>query len=611
MDDVTPDWSMAGPDLQALIDSLPVGILHWDRRRTPFYVSNRAMRELMGAPADGPFPVRGSGISGMVEADRDRIADALRRGEAFEGVVTTSTPGGTKRQLHLRVQGTADLGWSRATPAESDAHAPIEQSARRERFAPLFEHSLVAMFLLDPGGLVLTANPAAARLLGRDSVSELLSRRFDVGQFLPDERLRAALLAELRTRGFVAGREVPLTRADGSQAWVRLDLAVNPDDGFIEMVATDIDEERAATGALRDSERRYRGIFENAVVGVIQMTRDCEILTANRYAARLFGYESVEAFAERWRGEHASTCDEFRQRMATLDASTRESVSEHELLGGTAIRWVRVLQHLDVEAGTVDAFVVDITAEKEAQAERERLIRELGLRATERRQLVRRLLSAGEEERREVAHEIHDGPVQLLAGSLMFLTSAQQEREQQRIETADDYVERGTTYLRTALVELRRVMAHLRPAVLDDLGLTSAIASAGEAALAPYGMSLRVEELGAPGGLDSATEMVLFRVAQEGTTNAGKHSHGAHVGITLDYRDPERLRLVVSDDGEGFDSESAFASADGHHLGLLGLKERVDLVGGTFGIESSPEHGTTITVDVPRHVDGEVEIEPD
>ncbi|MCA9850133.1 MAG: sensor histidine kinase, partial [Dehalococcoidia bacterium] len=61
----------------------------------------------------------------------------------------------------------------------------------------------------------------------------------------------------------------------------------------------------------------------------------------------------------------------------------------------------------------------------------------------------------------------------------------------------------------------------------------------------------------------------------------------------------------------GFDSESAFASADGHHLGLLGLKERVDLVGGTFGIESSPEHGTTITVDVPRHVDGEVEIEPD
>lgn len=610
MDEVTLDWSITGPDLQALLDSLPTGILHWDRRRSPFYVSNRAMRELMGAPADGPFPVRGSGFGGMVEADRNRIAEALRRGDAFDGVVTTATPGGTKRELHLRVQGNADLGWSLATLA-SEAPARFEQSVRRERFTPLFEHSLVAMFLLDHTGLVLTANPAAAKLLGRASVTELLSHRFDVRQFMPDDALRTALLDELGERGFVAGREVPLTRTDGSEAWVRLDLAVNPDDGFIEMVATDIDEERAATEALRDSERRYRGIFENAVVGVIQMTPECEILTANRYAARLFGYQSVEALARGWRGEHPTTCDELRQRIAELGAGQQESVSEHDVhsTGGTT-RWVRVLQHLDVEAGIVDAFVVDITAQREAQAERERLIRELGLRATERRQLVRRLLSAGEEERRQVAHEIHDGPVQLLAGSLMFLTSAQQEREQKRTETADDYVERGTTYLRTALVELRRVMAHLRPAVLDDLGLTSAITSAGEAALAPYRMRVRVEELGAPGPLDAATEMVLFRVAQEATTNAGKHSHGTHVGVTLDYSDPERLRLVVSDDGEGFDSEAAFTSADGHHLGLLGLKERVDLVGGSFRIESSAR-GTAITVDVPRHADSGLDVGAD
>src|SRR3546814_3211249 len=94
--------------------------------------------------------------------------------------------------------------------------------------------------------------------------------------------------------------------------------------------------------------------------------------------------------------------------------------------------------------------------------------------------------------------------------------------------------------------------------------------------------------------------MVRFRVAQEATTNAAKHSEGHEVRILVDHRDPEGLTLTVMDDGKGFDLEAAFAEAAGHHLGLLGLQERVYLVGGSFTIESRPAHGTRIAVTVPR-----------
>ena|GEM_PF-1500197 len=728
-------WALDIEGVQALIDSLPVGVLHWDAARTPFYISNPAVRRILGVAPDQPFPARGSGMGGIVEPFRSQVAEAVRRGEPFDGNVAVATPSGELRHLELRVRGNSERGWSitrliSATVTEGvpETLAPIEEEPAEvpsPRFSPLFEHSRVAMFLLDPSGLVLTANPAAALLLGRESIAELLEHRFDVRDFVTDEALRTSLLEELRERGYVAGREVPFTRVDGETAWVLLDLAVNPTDGFIEVVATDIGEERSgrialqnrerrfrrlfenaivgmwqadinasrvlksnlrlaqilgydtleqsdakwrtdfphlqwgldvelrnalangvshfereretkrpdgstvwtksfmtfnpeegtadgivlditaereAERALRESELRYRSIFENAVVGVIQLGADGALQAANRFAARIFGYASAEEFTAQWMTNHQYAARVLRQEIDRLAlAPTHESEVELEVqaLDGST-RCILVRSHLDVDAGTTNAFLRDVTAERTARAESERLIRELDIRATERRQLVRRLLHAGEEERRQIAHEIHDGPAQLLAGSLMFLTSAQQERQRGRSEQEEDYLERGTDYLRIALDELRRVMAHLRPAVLDDLGLVSAIQSTAEAAVAPYGMSARVEQLGEAEHLEQSTEMVLFRVAQEGTTNAGKHSNGTTIEITIDYRDPSGVTLTVTDDGEGFDTGAVFAEADGHHLGLLGLQERVYLVGGSFAIMSAPEHGTRITVTVPR-----------
>lgn len=590
---------------QAFIDSLPVGVIHWDRRRDPVYRYNAVARQNMGIAPGVPFPSRGSAMSGMVEPYRTRVAEAIRRGAPFDGRVTVTSPSGEVRHLRLRTRGDRERGWAITSLAPDDGtedgETDAEESPRHPRFAPLFEHSRVAMLLVDPTGLILTANEAAARLLGRSSVRELLPHRLEFRHLIPDDALRDGLFADLREHGYVAGREVPLTRADGSLAWVRLDLAVNEADGLIEVVATDIGLEREHRIALGESERRYRGIFEGAVVGVVQLTIGGGILAANRYSARTFGYDTVEGFLARASREVPDAMAAFdaeieRLRAGMQDDGARESRIE---AADGAERWIRVRSHIDAATGTVNVFLADITSERQAEAERERALRELELQATERRQLVRRLLQVGEDERRLVAHEIHDGPVQLLAGALMFLTSAQQEQERGRDALAEDYIERGATYLRTALAEIRRVMAHLRPAVLDDLGLLSAIHNTAEASLEPYRMRVRVDQLGEAAALDASTEMVLFRVAQEATTNAGKHSGGREVAITIDYREADHVVLTVEDDGKGFDTEATFAAADGHHLGLLGLRERVYLVDGGFAIRSTGE-GTRITVQVPR-----------
>ncbi|MGE3961702.1 MAG: ATP-binding protein [Dehalococcoidia bacterium] len=357
-----------------------------------------------------------------------------------------------------------------------------------------------------------------------------------------------------------------------------------------------------------DAPAIHRAILEGAPVGILRLARDGTVLLANNRAATLLGEASLEALVARWPREHGEFAAGLHARIDDLLAgSARESTAVHERPhADRASCWLRLTLARSEDADAVDVFIADVTPEQETAGERDRVISDLHRRAEERGELARRLLLVGEEERRRVAHDIHDGPAQLLAGSLMFLTSSRQERERGRHDVAEDYLDRGTDYLRTALADLRGVMASLRPAVLDDLGLASAISSAGEAALLPAGMRLNMHQLGEARTVDQSTEIVLYRIAQETIANAGQHSGAGVVDVVLDYRDPARITLVVGDDGDGSDPALPDAereeteAAEGYRLGLLGLQERVELVGGTFELVSSPGGGTRITVSVPR-----------
>jgi signal transduction histidine kinase len=204
-----------------------------------------------------------------------------------------------------------------------------------------------------------------------------------------------------------------------------------------------------------------------------------------------------------------------------------------------------------------------------------------------RRILLRRLLSAAEEERRRLARELHDEISQLLTVVQLSL---------ERLDPGDkvEEIERARGLLRKTQEEIHRIIFDLRPTLLDDLGLPVAIRWYAEKYLEREGLDvhLDVEE-----GLDlrDEIEIAAFRIYQEIVTNILRHARAETVSVEL-YQDDDRLVLTVEDDGTGFDVDLHTEGS-----GLVGMRERTNLVDGDLEIISSPGSGTTVrlTVQLP------------
>ncbi len=144
-----------------------------------------------------------------------------------------------------------------------------------------------------------------------------------------------------------------------------------------------------------------------------------------------------------------------------------------------------------------------------------------------------------------------------------------------------------------ALQDVRALAVELRPAALDDFGLGPAIERLAETFSERSGIETMVEA-NLEERLPPEIETTLYRVVQEALTNVVKHAGAEHVSIVISSRD-RSVAAIVDDDGRGFDAGDVRADA----LGLLGMRERLALVGGTLAVESSPESGTTIAAQVP------------
>jgi signal transduction histidine kinase len=232
-----------------------------------------------------------------------------------------------------------------------------------------------------------------------------------------------------------------------------------------------------------------------------------------------------------------------------------------------------------------------ITAERR-RFEVETELGEAYLRERMRSELLRNVIRAQEEERRRIARDLHDSAGQTVASILLGLKVAEGERTvpEMRARLADL---RGVAS--AAAGELRRLALELRPSVLDDLGLEAAVSRYAREFTERTGIPCSIRlELG-DRRVDPEVETVLYRVAQEALTNVTKYAAATRVRIRLSSRDG-RLRLVIRDDGKGFDP----GSADVHGLGLQGMRERADLIGGTLVIRSAVGDGTSVELEAPE-----------
>ena len=208
--------------------------------------------------------------------------------------------------------------------------------------------------------------------------------------------------------------------------------------------------------------------------------------------------------------------------------------------------------------------------------------------------LSRRLVEIQETERRYIARELHDQAGQILSSLMLGLGAMEKEADD------PDAVRVRSAELKlitdTVLDDLHRLAINLRPASLDHLGLIHALDGYVKSLAQSERLEIKFKAVGLTEDyrFSQEVEITLYRIVQEALTNVIRHAEATRVDVLLERREG-RMILVVEDNGKGFD-ESLTAS---NHLGLVGIRERAEMLGGTLTIESMPQHGTTLVVEVP------------
>ncbi|HXH98084.1 MAG TPA: GAF domain-containing sensor histidine kinase [Gaiellaceae bacterium] len=207
------------------------------------------------------------------------------------------------------------------------------------------------------------------------------------------------------------------------------------------------------------------------------------------------------------------------------------------------------------------------------------------------RDALHRVVGAQELERRRLARELHDETGQALTSILLALRSIEEAPSDEEMRSA---VREVRDLVRSTLQDVRQLAVELRPKALDDFGLVAALERLTESFVEQTGIAVEFQTALPEGRLQAEAETALYRIVQESLTNIVKHARASRVSVVLTRKD-DSVSVIVEDDGVGFEPGRAREGG----LGLVGMRERVGLLGGRLTVESRPGAGTTFVAEVP------------
>lgn len=527
------------------------------------------------------------------------------------------------------------------TAPQEDEDARVLRESR-ELFRLIVESARdFAIYTTDLERRVATWNPGAERLTGF-AEEEILGGSSDV-IFVPEDRQRGIPASEA-ARALAEGKaedERWHLRRDGSRFWGSgLMMPLRDEAGrfrglvkILRDLTTRKDaEDRLAVARreIEENEQRYRlMVSEVRDYGIFMLDPDGRVRTWNTGAERLKGYQAGEII-----GQHLSlffteedlAAGRPEQELRTAEAEGRNEAEGWRVRKDGSVFWANeVLTAIRTPDGVFRGFgkiVRDLTERKATEDALRRARDELELRVRERTselssalasleresevrrrteqarlELLRRLVTIQEDERQRISRELHDEMGQHLAALSLELKLVAEalpgglaaKARLSRLREITGQIGR----------EVHRLALELRPTALDDLGLRTALENYLDEWSERTGIAVEFHCSLGEERPDSLVETALYRIVQESLTNVLKHSGATRLGVVLGKLDG-RVQLIVEDNGRGFDPDSAPDSPDAAgRLGLLGMRERVAMVGGTFSIESTPGGPTTVFVNIP------------
>jgi PAS domain S-box-containing protein len=440
----------------------------------------------------------------------------------------------------------------------------------------VFESMSDAVIVVDEQNRIVDLNLAAQRL-AYDTASKAVGQPFTrIFAAYPElvERYRDAteanaeiVLREGEALRHFGLRISPLYRRSGHLAVAGRLIVLN-----------DITVLKQAERVLRESEERFRNIFEEAPIGMAVISLDGKLLQVNKVFCEMLGYSEQELTA----------CS--LSVITHADDVGKDGLLAAQMLKGAITSYTVEKRYLRKNRETLWA---DLTATMIRNHDGKAVYGLMMIENIIERKRARLL----EEERHHVAYELHDGLAQVAASAHQHL-QAFAGHYRPRSPQARQELDRALELAQRSVREARRLIAGLRPTALDDFGLATALRMQVEA-LRNEGWTITYDETLGSERLPPTIETTLFGVAQEAVTNVSKHARTMQARLALERRESV-IRLEVQDWGYGFEPHAVLQEASlGEHVGLREMQERVELIGGHLMVSSQPDAGTLVVVEVP------------
>jgi PAS domain S-box-containing protein len=464
----------------------------------------------------------------------------------------------------------------------------------RARLAAIVESSDDAIVSKNLDGVITSWNHGAERIFGYKA-AEAVGQH--VTLIIPPEHRdeEKTILERLRRGERIEHFETVRVRKDGSTLDVSLTISPVKDAAGLVIgaskVARDITQQRQAARALRESEERFRAIFETTPECVKLVAADGTLLHMNASGLKMIGADSVEMAVGKSVYDLIDPKD--RERFRTLNEKVcrgEKGYLEFDIVGfkGERRRMETHAAPMRNPDGTIVQLGVtrDITERKQAEE------------AIKEKELSARLLKLQDEERRRIARELHDGVGQLLAAMTMNAVRLNQEKARLSLEAARS-LEDNSRLVQQISSDIRTMSYLFHPPLLDEMGLGSALKWYVTGFTERSEIATKLEVSADVERLPQDYELCLFRIAQECLTNIHRHS-GSSTAVVRLVRAEGEIKLEVSDKGAGISTEtrSKVAAGETAGVGLRGMRERVRQLGGRLEIYSN-RTGTTVTATVP------------
>jgi PAS domain S-box-containing protein len=462
--------------------------------------------------------------------------------------------------------------------------------------AALFKFAPYPILITNLDGSIRYVNPALEALTGHSS-EDIIGLNPPFPWWPPETGLEYKMNSRYFEKADTFRAERRFIRKNGETFWVMLsvkEVIVNGQPRFYLSSWVDFTERRKAEDRVKENERQLLEILNALTEGVSMISPDLTVMQANQAERRIMGTIRQEAsLRDFFRNHYFKHISARGVPVPTSKSPVVKAIKKKKPVvnfeegvvykDGT-VKWLNVCAvPITDDSGRVISVVrtiTDITEQKRLREERE--------------QFTKKLLEVQEEERKRISRELHDDTAQYLSLLTLEISSL---IEKERVLGSPN-VPQMEMFLNTAekaLQEVRRFSHELRPNVLEEVGLASAIELIINEFNGICGAQVDFSCSGSETRLSEENELALFRITQEALNNIRKHAEATKAEVRLGYHSG-KVNLTISDNGKGFEYSPVHGPNRSGGLGLIGMRERANLIGANLTLKSQPGKGTVVSV---------------